>query len=75
MFFAHAGGTEPFKNGKTCLDILLCLVRLQPACDPGGHPLLPQPLVHRQIAAPDVLPHIAQVCSMKKQLLVADTRI
>lgn len=58
-----AGGTEPFTVGKICLDILLQLVRLQPACDSGGNPLLPQPLAPRQIAGPEVLPHIAQVNS------------
>jgi len=47
--------------GRTCLDILLCLVRLQPARDPCGAPLLPLPKVHRQLASPQALPHIAQV--------------
>ena len=59
-----SGGAAPFKMGKTCLDILLCLVRNQRARDPTGAPLLPLPKVHRQIASPTALPHIAQVAHL-----------
>ena len=43
------------------LRILHELVRLQAAVDADGAPLQPLPIVHRTLASPQCLPHIAQV--------------
>ena len=46
---------------EVALRILHQLVRMQAAVDPDGNPLQPLPIVHRTLASPQCLPHIAQV--------------
>ena len=43
------------------LRILHQLVQMQAAVDADGSPLQPLPIVHRTLASPQCLPHIAQV--------------
>ena len=50
-----------FEAAEVALRILHALVRLQGAVDPRGCPLQPLPAVHRALASPQCLPHIAQV--------------
>ena len=57
----NAGELGPFAMAEIALRLLHSLVRLQPALGEGGRILYPLPLVHRQIAGPTCLPHIAQV--------------
>ena len=56
-----AGQTAPFARAEVALQILLALAQLQPATDAGGFVLQPLPMVHRQLASPVCLPHLAQV--------------
>ncbi len=58
---ALAGELGPFAMAEIGLRLLHSLVRLQPAQGEGGRTLYPLPLVHRQIAGPTCLPHLAQV--------------
>lgn len=58
---ALAGELGPFAMAEIGLRLLQSLVRLQPAQGEGGRTLYPLPLVHRQIAGPTCLPHLAQV--------------
>lgn len=60
-FPALAGELGPFAMAEIGLRLLHSLVRLQPAQGEGGRTLYPLPLVHRQIAGPTCLPHLAQV--------------
>ena len=48
---------------EIALRILHQLVRLQAAVDAEGNPLQPLPIVHRTLASPQCLPHIAQAFS------------
>ena len=46
---------------EVALRILHQLVQMQAAVDADGNPLQPLPIVHRTLASPQCLPHIAQV--------------
>ena len=54
------GELGPFGVAEVALRLLHSLVGLQPAEGEGGRTLFPLPLVHRHIAGPTCLPHIAQ---------------
>jgi hypothetical protein len=55
------GLLSPFEAAGVALDALRQLAALQPAADARGAPLQPPPRAHVALAAPDCLPHIAQV--------------
>ncbi|KAL0042756.1 hypothetical protein WJX79_009797 [Trebouxia sp. C0005] len=65
------GELGPFAMAEIGLRLLQSLVRLQPAQGEGGRTLYPLPLVHRQIAGPTCLPHLAQVLLTGEPALVA----
>ncbi|KAL0040215.1 hypothetical protein WJX77_000548 [Trebouxia sp. C0004] len=65
------GELGPFSMAEIALRLLHSLVRLQPAQGEGGRSLYPLPLVHRQIAGPTCLPHLAQVLLTGEPALVA----
>ena len=52
---------SPIEAAEIALRILHSLAQLQPAVDAQGHNLQPLPAVHRILASPQCLPHIAQV--------------
>ena len=56
-----AGSLSCVEAAEIALRILHELVRLQAAVDAEGNPLQPLPIVHRTLASPLCLPHIAQV--------------
>ena len=58
---AAAGSLSCVDAAEVALRILHELVRLQAAVDSEGNPLQPLPIVHRTLASPHCLPHIAQV--------------
>ncbi len=55
-----ASGLSPFEVAALALRALRSLVAAHPAVDEAGAPLQPLPRVHRELAAPYCLPHIAQ---------------
>ena len=57
----RAGTLGAFEAAEVALRILQSLAQLQPAVDGQGSPLQPLPAVHRALASPQCLPHIAQV--------------
>ncbi len=63
---AAAGSMSCVEAAEVALRILHQLVRMQAAVDADGNPLQPLPIVHRTLASPQCLPHIAQVglCSL-----------
>ena len=52
---------SPTEAAEIALRVLHSLAQLQPAVDGEGHSLQPLPTVHRILASPQCLPHIAQV--------------
>ena len=66
-----AGTLNCVEAAEIALRILHQLVRLQAAVDAQGNPLQPLPIVHRTLASPQCLPHIAQarshLCSNRMQ--------
>ena len=56
-----AGELGPSGLAEVALRLLHNLVELQPAEGEGGRLLHPLPLVHRLLAGPTCLPHLAQV--------------
>lgn len=56
-----AGQLGPFARAEVALQLLLALAQLQPAAEATGQVLQPLPMVHRQLASPACLPHLAQV--------------
>lgn len=57
----NAGEMGPFGMAEVALRFLHSLVALQPATGEAGRLLHPLPLVHRLLAGPTCLPHLAQV--------------
>jgi len=55
------GTMSPTEAAEIALRILHSLAQLQAAVDHEGHSLQPLPTVHRILASPQCLPHIAQV--------------
>lgn len=55
------GTMSPTEAAEIALRMLHSLAQLQPAVDAQGHNLQPLPAVHRILASPQCLPHIAQV--------------
>lgn len=51
---------SPTEAAEIALRVLHSLAQLQPAVDTEGHSLQPLPTVHRILASPQCLPHIAQ---------------
>lgn len=58
---AAAGSMSCVEAAEVALRILHQLVQMQAAVDADGNPLQPLPIVHRTLASPQCLPHIAQV--------------
>lgn len=58
-----------FEAAASALRVLRSLAAARPGVTAGGEPLLPLPRALREMAAPDVLPHIVQVsrCSASAQ--------
>lgn len=57
------GDLGPFGTAEVAMRLLHSLVELQPAQGEGGRLLHPLPTVHRLLAEPTCLPHLAQVKS------------
>ena len=66
-----AGSLSCVEAAESALRILHELVRLQAAVDVEGSPLQPLPIVHRTLASPPCLLHIAQVASAAAALVGA----
>ena len=62
-----------FEAAEIALRILHTLAHLQAAVDPAGCPLQPLPAVHRALASPQCLPHIAQVRLVPSKPCIAGT--
>ncbi|KAK9809260.1 hypothetical protein WJX72_012293 [[Myrmecia] bisecta] len=69
---ARRNGTlGPFQVAEIVLKVLHTLAQLQPAVDASDQVLQPLPVVHRQLASPACLPHIAQVLLTGEPSLVS----
>ncbi|KAK9915634.1 hypothetical protein WJX75_001835 [Coccomyxa subellipsoidea] len=65
------GTMSPTEAAEIALRVLHSLAQLQPAVDTEGHSLQPLPTVHRILASPQCLPHIAQVLLTGEPALVS----
>ncbi|KAK9807966.1 hypothetical protein WJX73_008492 [Symbiochloris irregularis] len=71
MMSSPPGRMGAFDRAEVALEALLALAHRHPATDESGQALHPLPLVHRILASPQCLPHLAQVLLTGQPALVS----